>query len=411
MQTSNQPPHPAGVYSGIRILDFTHFQQGPVGTQFLGDFGAEIIKIERPGAGDGFRGSSATGTLLAGAGGYSPAFMACNRNKKSLALDLKAPEGKQIVLDLVKVSDVIVSNFRPGVMEKLGLGFDDLREFNPRIITAYASGYGQTGPDRDTPGQDMMAQCRGGIIRGNPPRTPGFNLCDLFGGIMLAQGIMLALAAREKTGRGQVVDTCLLNTAILADIMGATAYLNLHHEKPDQASKPRTGNPTYALYQARDGKWVHIIDAFRDRPLQRQCKALGIPDSVANDPRFADVHRLTPEAFEELRGHLAAGVARFPADEVIERFKREDMMAVKVCGFGDVFTDPQVLHNEMILETAHPKAGPMKLVGFPIKLSETPARLQSAPPLLGEHTREILRDLLKMPEPQIDALIARKVVG
>jgi crotonobetainyl-CoA:carnitine CoA-transferase CaiB-like acyl-CoA transferase len=309
---------------------------------------------------------------------------------------------------LAKKSDVVVSNFRPGVMEKLGFGFDDLSKINPRIIVAYGSGYGQTGPDRETLGQDMMAQCRGGIIRGDPPRTPGYNLCDQFGGLMLAQGIMLALAAREKTGRGQVVDTCLLNTALVADSMGATAYLN---RPAPPVARPKTGNPTYALYQAKDGKWVHIIDAFRDRPLQRQCRALAIPDRVANDPRFADVHKLTPEAFGELRAHLAAGVARFTADEVIARMKEQDMMAVKVCGYDEVFTDPQVLHNQMILDAEHPVAGQMKLVGFPIKLSETPATLASAPPMLGEHNEEVLGTILGMSAEQIQALYDKKVIS
>ena len=399
------------VYSDVRILDFTQFQQGPVGTQFLADFGAEVIKIERPEGGDGFRGSTSTGSMNAVEGGYGPAFVACNRNKKSITLNLKTNEAKQIIHDLVKVSDVVASNFRPGVMEKLGFGFDELSKINPRIICAYASGYGQSGPDRETLGQDMMAQCRAGLVRGNPPHTAGYNIVDQFGGMMLAQGIMLALAAREKTGRGQVVDSSLLNTALIADIMGATAYLNSQHGRPKQEPKPKIPNPTYALYQAKDKKWVHIIDAFRDKPLQRQCKALEIPDEVANDPRFADVHHLTPEAFTELRGQLAAGVARFTADDVIQRFKQQDMMAVKVCDYADVFADPQVLHNEMILEAQHPKAGTVKMTGFPVKLSETPARLRNAPPLLGEHNGEVLGGILGMSPEQIKALYEKKVIS
>ncbi len=222
------------VYDGVRVLDFTQYQQGPVATQFLADFGAEVIKIERPGSGDGFRGSSSTGTMNAVTGGYGPAFIACNRNKKSIALNLKDPRAKAIVHELVKVSDVTVANFRPGVMERLGLGYEELSRINPRIICAHGTGYGLSGPDRDTLGQDMMAQCRGGLVRGNPPRTCGFNLCDQFGGMMLAQGIMLALAAREKTGRGQIVDSNLLNTAIVADSLGATAALNAPAQTPEK---------------------------------------------------------------------------------------------------------------------------------------------------------------------------------
>jgi formyl-CoA transferase len=331
-------------------------------------------------------------------------------------LDLKDSRAKDIVYQLVVVSDVVVANFRPGVMERLGFGYDELRAINPRIICAYGTGYGLSGPDRDTLGQDMMAQCRAGLVRGNPPRTCGFNLCDQMGGFLLAQGVMVALAAREKTGRGQIVDSNLLNTAVVADSLGATGYLNSGIDeseecKKEKESRPRVGNPTYALYEAADGRWVHIIDAFRDRPLQRQCKALGIPDEVADAPRFADVHNLTPEAYEELRSHLAAGVARFTAEEVVARFREQDMMAVIVNTHRETFKDPQVLHNEMVLEARHHVAGNMRLVGFPIKLSDTPAALHAAPPLLGEHTGEVLGNLLGMDERAIQELCDAGVVG
>lgn len=421
-------------YEGIRVLDFTQFQQGPTGTQVLGDFGAEVIKIERPGRGDGFRGTNPSRSI-GGRVGYGGAFVACNRNKKSVALNLKAEEGRRIVHRLVEQSDVVVSNFRPGVMERLGLGYDELSAINPRIICAYGTGYGLSGPDRDTPGQDMMAQCRAGLVRGDPPRTAGFNLADQFGGMMLAQGIMIALAAREKTGRGQVVDTNLLNTALVADTMGAVQYLNFKmdgakgrppgtagdSDSPTQnaadraaqdrgsqsASDRRKGkNPLYALYQGRDGRWVHVIDAFRDQPLRRMCKALGLPDSVADDPRYADIHDLSVEDSEELGGLLADAVANFTPEEVVERFRGQDMMAVPVHSTAEAFADPQVLHNGMILEMEHPEVGTMKTVGFPIKLSDTPAEVHTPPPLLGEHTREILRDVAGVDESEIDRLCA-----
>ena len=398
------------VYDGIRILDFTQFQQGPVGTQLLADFGAEVIKIERPGAGDGFRGGKS------GRGGFGSGFIACNRNKKSLTLNLKDPRAVKIVRDLAKISDVVAANFRPGVMEKLGLGYEDLSAINPRIICAYATGYGLTGPDRDTLGQDMMAQCRAGLVRGNPPRTCGYNIVDQFGGVLLATGVMLALAAREKTGRGQVVDTNLLNTALQADQMGATAYLNGSYGKPkdamaaqaaapaDGSPKRYRGNPTYALYEAKGGRWVHVIDAFRDRPAARQLKAMGYADAVADDPRFADVHNLTAEAGEELKGLIARAVAGMTPAEVVERFKTQDMMAVPVRWYDEAFEDPQVLHNQMILEAEHPLAGTVRMLGFPIKLMGTPATLRRPPPVLGEHNDEILGGLLGLGAAEIEAL-------
>jgi formyl-CoA transferase len=399
-------------YAGVRVLDFTQYQQGPIATQVLADFGAEVIKIERPGTGDGFRGSNLTGTMNVVAGGYGPAFLACNRNKKSLALNLKHPRARGLVYALAEKSDVVVSNFRPGVMEKLGLGYEDLNRINPGIICSYATGYGRTGPDRETLGQDMMGQCRAGLVRGDPPHTCGFNVCDQIGGLLLAQGIMAALAARERTGRGQTVDTNLFNAGLVADTLGATAFLNADRVRPRNggtgtlagAPDRATRNPMYALYRAKDGRWVHIIDAFRDRPLERQCQALGIPESVARDPRFADVHNLTPEAYEELKGHLAAGVARFTAEEVVARFKAQDMMAVPVSGYRETFDDPQVRENDMMLEAQHPVAGRMRLLGFPVKLSDTPAALRRAPPLLGEHNEEVLGGLLGMSAAEIEAL-------
>lgn len=410
------------VYEDIRVLDFTQYQQGPIGTQFLADFGAEVIKIERPGTGDGFRGSNSSGTLNAVRGGYSSAFVACNRNKKSIALNLKDPRATEIVRRLVEVSDVVVSNFRPGVMERLGLGYEDLSAVNPRIICAYGTGYGLSGPDRDTLGQDMMAQCRANLVRGNPPRKCGFNLVDQFGGIMLATGVMLALAAREKTGHGQVVDSNLLNTALQIDQLGATGYLNSSrigraddsepdNEPEERASDRYPGNPAYALYQCRDGRWVHVIDAFRDRPAERQLKALGYPDEVAEDPRFASVHGMTRENGQALADLLGDAIAKLTPDEVVERFKTQDMMAVPVRGYDEVFEDPQVIHNEMVLEAEHPVAGRMRMLGFPVKLSETPAQLRMAPPVLGEHNRAVLGGLLGMKDEEIDALQEDGVVG
>ncbi len=251
-----------------------------------------------------------------------------------------------------------------------------------------------------------------------PPRTVGFNLCDQMGGFLLAMGVMLALAAREKTGRGQIVDSNLLNAAVVADSLGATTYLNSDDFTSDsepeaegeEQEEPNMPNPTYALYQAADGRWVHIIDAFRSEPLLRQCRALGIPEEVAEDPRFQDVHNLTPEAYEELKNTLAEGVAKVTAEEVVERFEEQDMMAVRVNTYHETFRDPQVLHNDMVIEAEHPEAGKMDLVGFPVKLSDTPAELRMAPPVLGEHNEQILGGVLGMSEEEIEELKEEGVI-
>lgn len=395
-------------YADVRILDFTIAQQGPIATQMLADFGADVIKVERPAGGDLFRGSSESGCLYAHSGGYGPAFIACNRNKRSITLDLKNPRARDLLYQMALTTDVVVANFRPGVMEKLGLGYEDLSAIQPRIICAYGTGYGLSGPDRDTLGQDMMAQCRAGLVRGHPPKTAGYNVVDQMGGTLLAMGIMVALAAREKTGRGQVVDSNLLNAALYTDTPGAVSYLN---QRPPVRPRPRLPNPTYALYQTRDQRWVHIIDAFRDRPLQRQCAALGIPESFANEERFANVHDLSPEAHAELSGRLASAIAELTADEVVERFRKQDMMAVPVQDFAQVFDDPQVLHNGMVQEVEHPESGKLRLLGCPIRLSDTPASIRFAPPRLGEHNGEILREMLGLTDEQVDHLRSEGVMG
>ena len=390
------------------MLDFTIAQQGPIATQVLGDYGADVVKVERPGRGDPMRGASPHGTLEPGAGGYGPGFLACNRNKKSIVLDLKTDAGSAIAVRLAERADVVVSNFRPGVMARLGLSYDALRPRNPRLIYAEASGYGPDGLYAGRIGQDMAAQCLGGLVarsvryHARVPVPAGYNICDLLGGMLLAQGIMAALAARERTGEGQRVETNLLNAALTADIVGGTEFLN--RPSPPQGDAPRVGNPTYALYQASDGTWVHLIDAFRDQPLLRMCRALDLPESLAGDSRFQHLNQLAPEAYEALHDLLAGAVRRLTAAEVVERFEREGLLAVPVNHFEAVYADPQVRSNDMVLEATHPRAGSVRLVGFPVKLSRTPARLRHAPPVLGEHGPEVLCDWLDMEEGEMDAL-------
>ena len=388
------------VFEGIRVLDFTIQEQGPVGTQVLGDFGAEVIKFERPGAGDPMRGGAKDG--VNGTPFYGSGFVAFNRNKKSVALNLKVPEGKDIIHRLAAKSDVVVSNFRPGVMERLGLGYQELSAINPRIIVAYASGYGQTGPYRDRIGQDMAGQAMGGMTaqsarHGNPPVMAGYDNCDLFGGMLLAQAITLALLARERTGRGQEVDSNLLNTGVLGPSKHAVMYLNDGTYQKINEPDPRPPNPMYALYETGDGRWVMAIGIFTPDPFPKMCQALGVTADVPEDnaARFA---------------HIRDAVKKLPFAEIEKRFDEQDLVAAPVNECPHVFQDPQVLHNEMLLEMDHPVAGHLKTVGFPFKLSDTPATLRSPPPLLGEHNEEVLSGLLGMDEETIRQLYVKKVL-
>jgi formyl-CoA transferase len=389
----------AGVLDGIRIVDFTIQEQGPASTLMLGDFGAEIIKIERPGRGDPMRGGE---DGFNGVPHYGTGFIAFNRNKKSVAVNLKAPEGKQIIYDLAKVSDVFVSNFRPGVMERLGFGYDDLVKINPRIIVAYGSGYGQTGPYKDRIGQDMAGQAMGGMTAqsahfGNPPVIAGYDTADYFGAMLLSHGILLALFARERTGRGQVVDSNLLNTGVVGPTKQAVGYLNTGEYRKMKEEVPTPPNPLYSIYETKDEKFVMAIGIFTPDPYPKMCTALEIDASFDGDKW---------QWFE----HFQSGMRKFTRDEVEKRFVDQDLVAAPVNEFPEVFSDPQVLHNEMVIEAEHPVAGKVKMVGFPVKLSDTPATCRTPPPLLGEQNEEVLKDILGMSDEQITELYEKDVI-
>lgn len=378
-------------YDGITILDFTQLEQGPSGTLMLADFGAEVIKIERIEAGEAGRGQ------VPSYRGMSCHWAANNRNKLSLSVDLKHPAGRGLVRRLARGADIIASNFRPGVMERLGFGFDEMRKVNPRIICAYASGYGQSGPYRDRRGQDLAAQAMGGIMdltgdADGPPTPIGTFAVDYLAAMQFAIGMMAALAAREQTGEGQVVDSCLMNASLALHHQEATAFLNTGrlYPRPPHGIAHAHNTPLYARYQCADGRWLVLIAEFYvTEPWQRMSRALGLDAAIADDPQFATVdaieahgeaaHRVLSEAFAKLDRETALG-----------RLTEEDVLAAPVNSYPEVFADPQLQHNDMILDAHRPELGQFRLVGMPIKLSATPARLRHAPPTVGEHNRSFL---------------------
>jgi crotonobetainyl-CoA:carnitine CoA-transferase CaiB-like acyl-CoA transferase len=381
-------------FEGVRVLDFTQLEQGPSGTLILADFGAETIKIERIERGEIGRDQTPRHK------GMSCHWAANNRNKLSLSVDLRQHEGTEIVLRLARTADVVASNFRPGVMERLGLGYEKLRSINPQIICAYASGYGQSGPYRDRRGQDLAAQAMGGVMdltgdSDGPPTPVGTFAIDYLAAMQFAIGIMAALAARDRTGAGQVVDTCLLNAAVTLHHQEATAFLNTGRLYP----RPRDGvahahnTPLYARYRTSDGRWLVLIGEFYvDRPWQRVATALGLSEAVVTDMRFQTIDGLLQHATEAAQ-ILRKAVARLPLEEAIRRLEAEDVLAAPVNSYPEVFVDRQVLHNGMVLEVEHPAVGPFKLVGQPVKLSATPAVLRLPPPTVGEHNVQILSSL------------------
>ncbi|WP_422934548.1 CaiB/BaiF CoA transferase family protein [Sinomonas sp. P47F7] len=399
-------------FESIRILDLTQLEQGPSATQVLADFGADVIKIERIGTGE--IGRRQFPTLD---GGYSPHWSATNRNKRSLSVDLKNPAGRQLILDLAKDADIVASNFRPGVMDKLGLGWDDLSAVNPRIIVAYASGYGQTGPYAQQRGQDLAAQAISGLMAltgstGGAPTPSGTFMIDYLASMQFAQGMMIALAARERTGRGQVVDSCLLNAAVASHLQEGTTFLTHGQEYPRPTAGIAHAHNTalYGTYECKDGKWLTLIGEFYiPRPWQQCATALGLPEDVVHDPRFQTNEGLLAHTEETTRLIREASLC-FVRDELMERYTAEDVLAAPVNEYREVFEDPQVLHNEMVLDAEIPGVGPVKFVGMPVKLSDTPGRLRLLPPTLGEHNDAVLTQA-GLDEGAIARLKAAGVVG
>jgi crotonobetainyl-CoA:carnitine CoA-transferase CaiB-like acyl-CoA transferase len=397
-------------YEGTRLVDFTQLEQGPSATQVLADFGVDVIKVERIDAGEIGR------TQVPQVHGLSYYFLANNRNKRSLSLDLSKPEAKEIVYKLVKVSDIVASNFRPGVMDRLGFGYDTLNAINPRIIWAAASGYGLTGPYQKRIGQDLLAQAMGGLMsltgeRDGPPTATGTWIADYLGAMLFAQGMMVALAAREKTGRGQIVDSNLLNGMVASHLQENAAVLNVgqKYPRPLPGGAHAESRPLYAVYECKDGKYYALMGGFIDDPLGRLSKALGIQPSLADDPRWKGIDLKSDEAWQ-LRPILEQAFKRFTRDEVETRFAEHDLPPGRVYDLDEVFQDPQVVHNEMVLTIEHPVYGCVKLTGFPVKLSATPATLRLSPPTVGEHNEEVLREY-GYSDSEIRALQESGVVG
>jgi crotonobetainyl-CoA:carnitine CoA-transferase CaiB-like acyl-CoA transferase len=383
-------------YGDIRILDLSQLEQGPLGTQVLADFGADVIKVERPYVGEIGRRMHPVEPS-----GYSSFWAANNRNKRSVSVDLKAPGGRAVFTGLVKTADVVASNFRPGVLERLGFGYDRLKELNPRIILALASGYGQSGPYRERRGQDLAAQALGGVMAltgdaDGPPRPVGTYAADYLAAMHFAQAIMAALAARARTGDGQVLDVSLLNAAVAVHLQEGSAYLNnqvpIPRPRPHLAHSRNTA--LYGAYQTLDGKAIAIIgDLFIDQPWQRVCRALDIGDGIAQDPRFAELPALAKhsDAAAEI---LQAAFGRLTRQEAEERLGKEDVLWAPVQEYAEVFADPQVLHNGMVVDVELEGLGARRLVGQPVRLLGTPAEpTRLPPPRVGQHNEEILADL------------------
>jgi len=373
---------------GITVLDFSRVLSGPFCTMQLADLGARVIKVEQPGKGDDTR---AWGPPFIN--NESAYFLSVNRNKESLALDLKSERARPILDALLARADIVVENFRPATMERLGLGFDEIGVRHPRLIYCSISGFGQTGPRRLEAGYDAMVQAEGGLMSitgaaDGPPFRLGVAIADIATGLFAVQGILAALFARERTGRGQRIDIAMLDTvAALLTYQGASALAT-------GATPVRMGNrhPSIAPYDTfatSDGEFVLAVG--NDDQFRRMCAALGRPD-LALESRFAT----NPDRvrhYAALRGELSPLLATRTREDVLTTLTAAGVPCGAVRTVTEALADPQLAEREMIVPLEHVTAGTIRVIGTPVKLSGTPAAVRTPPPTLGQHTESILREL------------------
>lgn len=378
-----------GPLSGIKVLDFSRFMQGPHCSQMLGDMGAEIIKIERIGTGDENR--SFPFNLIRGVNAF---FLALNRNKKSVTVNLKDERGKEIIRRLVKKCDVVLENFRPGTMKKLGFAYDKLSKLNPALIYCSCSGYGPAGPYKDKPGQDLLAQAMSGLasISGRTdgaPSATGAYVVDAYGAMLAALGILMALNARNQNGRGQKVDVCLLDAALHMQCQELTLSLNGGYFGPrenEEIAHPLEP-PPYGIYETADEKFLAISSG----PWSSFCGAIGI-SGLETDPLFDSAEKRR-ENKSELFKIVAERIKQNERSFWLDLFEKQGVWCAPVYDYQDVAQDAQVKANEMIITQNCAPIGEIETIGNPIKLSETPAAYRIPPPELGQDTESVLRDL------------------
>lgn len=366
--------------SGIRVVDFTQVMMGPVCTQMLGDYGADVLKIERKGAGDLSR-----STFEPVHGADNPIFCSLNRNKRSAALDLRDPAALAAVKTLITDADVVVNNFRAGVMERMGLGYEDCRALNPRIIYAVGTGYGESGPYAHKGGQDVLAQAMSGVMLRRaddalPLSVYPTALCDYSAGMHMVQGILLALLHRARTGRGQKISVSLYDS-MLAMQMQEAAMIMMADSEVNWAAMPLSG-----VFDTRDGALV-LVGAFKANPLQDICRALDLPDLSA-DPKYCNLNQQFKNK-TELQRMFRERFASNTNAYWLQRLEQQDLLCAPVRDLREALVDAQTLHNGMLMEG--PGEGQTcRFIGSPIHLSEASVALRRAPPRLGQHTQEIL---------------------
>ena len=377
---------PIGPLTGTTVLDLTRVLSGPYCTMMLADMGARVIKVEQPGRGDDTRGWGPPFE-----NGESSYFMSVNRNKESLTLNLKHPEGQQILKTLLDEADVLVENFRPGTLARLQLGYADIAPRWPGLVYCSVSGFGHTGPRRSQPGYDAVLQAEGGLmsITGDvdgPAYRLGVAIADITSGMFAAYGVAVALLARHRTGRGQFVDVGMLDSVAALLTYQAGIYF-----ATDQAPT-RLGNrhPTIVPYETLEtGDGELVVAVGNDQLWRSFCGLLGAPD-LADDPRFA-TNKDRVEQHAALRPILVERLRTRRAADWIALFTEAGIPCGAVRDIAEVLSDPQIVERAMVVALNHPLAGAIRVLGVPVKLDDTPGTVRTPPPTLGQHTEEILR--------------------
>ena len=389
MTTADNPtPDNSRALDGLTVLDLSRVLSGPYCTMMLADMGARVIKVERPGKGDDTRGWGPPFQ-----NGESAYFLSINRNKESVTLDLKHPEGRRVLDALIARADVLVENFRPGTLERMGLGYKDLSRQRPDLVYCSVSGFGQTGPRRREPGYDAVMQGEGGLMSiTGPTDGPGYRLgiaiVDIVAGMFSAYGVAVALLARERTGRGQLVDVGMLDAAAALLTYQAGIHFTTG-EVPGRLGNRHPSITPYETLEASDGELVVAVG--NDQLWRTFCGVIGA-EALADDPRFR-TNKDRVAARDALRPLLVERMRTRPAAAWIESLKAAGIPCGAVRDLAQVFTDPQLIERAMVVALDHPVAGAIRQLGVPIKMSGTPGAVRTPPPALGQHTAAVLGEL------------------
>jgi len=400
----------SGPLDGIRVLDTTQILSGPFSSMLLADMGADVIKVERPGTGDPARGN---GPFLGDGDAFSTYFMSINRGKRSICLDLTTSKGKAIFVELAKNSDVLMENFRPGAMKRLGLAYEDLKMINPRLVYVSVSGFGQTGPYAGRPALDVIVQGMGGImsITGEPDRGPvrvGASVGDITAALFATVGITSALLERERSGQGQYIDIGMMDCQAAIMENAFMRYFALG-EIPKRIGTRHPISTPFQAFESKDGYVVVALMGGSTDQWPLFCAAIDHPELI-DDERYTSGW-LRTKNYDELIPILNETMAQKTTKEWVDVMGEFGLPCGPVQDIEQVANDPQMTERQMFVDVPHPVLGSVKMAGNPMKLSRTPVEPKGAPPVLGEHSEEILREINGLDDSQIQGLFAENIVS